>query len=171
MRYVVLVIMSVVGTILSGSVFSGLNIAGIQVDIVLLLILALSLAEKDAMPVIFAAATGLLMDLVYSDTLGMFALSYTAAAVAALLTVRKIEKINLPSLFAAGFSGYVIKELTMALIVFAQGARFDLGAILLRYTLPAAALNGGLLIVAYWLVMKLYRNAWMRPRIPRAEDF
>ena len=57
MRYVVLVLFAIVSTILSGSVFSGLNLAGIQVDIVLLIVLALALVDKSGAAIIFAAVS------------------------------------------------------------------------------------------------------------------
>lgn len=167
MRYVVLVVMSVFGTILSGTVFSTANIGGlgIQVDIVLLMVLSLVLVEKSAMPVIFAAVTGLLMDMTYSTVLGMYAVSYAAAAAVGLLVLRKMKKFNPLHLFGIGVVGYIFKELMMAFIVFAQGARnFDMGPIMLRGVLPSAAVNGALLLVAYLLISRLYRNAWMRPR-------
>ncbi|MEG0257434.1 MAG: rod shape-determining protein MreD [Christensenella sp.] len=165
MRYVVLVAMSILGTILSGSVFSNINLWGLQIDIVLIMILALVLTEKTAMPVIFAAVTGLLMDITYSTVLGMYAVSYTVAAAVAFMVLRKTEKQTILHLFFVGVGGYIIKESVMAFIVFAQGARnFDFFAILARYILPSAALCGGLLILAYFLISRLYKNAWMRPR-------
>ena len=66
----------------------------------------------------------------------------------------------------------MIKETVMALIVYVLGARFDFLSILVRYTLPTAALTGGLLIVAYLLFARLYKNGWMRPAVAyRPEDF
>lgn len=159
--------MSVLGTILSGTLFSTFNVGelGIQIDIVLLMVLSLVLVEKSAMPVVFAAVTGLLMDMTYSTQLGMYALSYAVAAAVGLFVFRKMEKFNLLHLFAIGAVGYMLKEFMMALIVFAQGARnFDLGLIMARAMLPSAAVNGALLLVAYLLISRLYRNAWMRPR-------
>ena len=168
MRYVVFILMGVIGTILSGTVFSAsfdLAGLGIQIDLVLLLVLALVLVEKNLTPIIFAAAAGLLMDMMFSTTLGMYALSYTVAA-AASIVAHRMEKFNSLHIFLIGVGGYVVKELVMALIVFAQGARqFDLGAIFLRDMLPSAAFCGGLLLLAYLLVSLLYRKAWMRPRV------
>ena len=69
MRYVVFILMGVIGTILSGTVFSAsfdLAGLGIQIDLVLLLVLALVLVEKNLTPIIFAAAAGLLMDMMFS---------------------------------------------------------------------------------------------------------
>ena len=169
MRYVVFVLLGVLSTILSGTVFStSFDLAGlgIQVDIVLLIVLALVLVEKSITPIIFAAAAGLLMDMMFSTTLGMYALSYTIAAAVASIAAHSMEKFNSLHIFIVGAGGYMIKELVMALIVFAQGARqFDLGAIFLRDMLPSAAFSGALLLLVYLLVSLLYRNTWMRPRM------
>lgn len=167
MRYVVLVAMSVLGTILSGTLFGTIELwgLGLQIDIVFLIVMSLVLVEKSVMPIVFAAVTGLLMDMTYSTQLGMYALSYTAAAAVGLFVFRKMEKFNLLHLFTIGAVGYIFKELMMAFIVFSQGARdINLGMIMVKGILPSAALNGALLLVAYLLVSRLYRNAWMRPR-------
>lgn len=169
MRYVILILMGIFGTILSGTVFSvpfDLAGLGIQIAPMLLLALALVLVEKNITPIIFAMATGLLMDMMFSTTLGMYALSYTVAAAVASIVAHRMEKFNSFHIFLIGVGGYIVKELVMALIVFAQGARqFDLGAIFLRDMLPSAAFAGALLLLVYLLVSLLYRNTWMRPRM------
>lgn len=170
MRYVVLVLMGVFSALLSGTAFcTSFELAGvgIQIDLVLLFALALVFLEKNSItPILFAALTGLLLDILFSTTLGMYALSYTVAAAAASFAVHKLEKINFLHIFVIGVGGYIVKELMMALIVFAQGARqFDMGTILLRDTLPSAAANGVLLLLVYLLISILYQNAWMRPRV------
>lgn len=164
MRYVVLVAMSLLGTLFSGSVFSVFTINGIQIDIVFLLVMSLVLVEKSAMPVVFAAVTGLLMDIMYARELGIYALSYAIAAAVGSILLRKVEKFNFLHLFAIGAVGYIFKEVVTAFIVFVQGARFNFPLLFGVEILPAAAVNGALLLVAYLLIARLYRNAWMRPR-------
>ncbi len=172
MRYIILVLFAIFGTLLSGSVFSGLNIAGIQVDIVLLLVLSLALVDKSGAPIIFAACTGIFMDIMYSTVLGIYALSYAAAAAVVFLVMHSREKFNVLILFLVGAAGYLIKETVMAVIVSILGARFEFLPILARYTLPTAALTGGLMIIAYLLMARLYKNAWMRPHAAyRPQDF
>lgn len=168
MRYVVLIAMGILSALLSGTAFStSFDVAGlgIQIDLVMLFTLGLVLVEKNIAPIVFAALTGLLMDILFSTTLGIYALSYTVAAAAASVAVHRLEKFNFLHIFAVGMGGYIVKELMMALIVFAQGARqFEMGTILLKDTLPSAAVCGALLLLVYLLISLLYRNAWMRPR-------
>lgn len=157
--------MSLLGTLFSGSVFSVFTINGIQIDIVFLLVMSLVLVEKSAMPVVFAAVTGLLMDVMYARELGIYALSYAIAAAVGSILLRKVEKFNFLHLFAIGAVGYIFKEVVTAFIVFVQGARFNFPLLFGVEILPAAAVNGALLLVAYLLIARLYRNAWMRPRV------
>lgn len=170
MRYVLLVILSVVSVVLSGSVASGLNIAGIQVDIVLLIIVPLTLLEKTSMPIVFAAITGFLMDIMFSTVLGAYALCYTVMAAVCLLLFRKIIRFNVLSLFLVGAGSYLVKELTMAVIVYAQAGRYSFPPLLVRYILPAAVLNGVLLLVSYWLFSRVYSQSWMKTRAMRSLD-
>lgn len=169
MRYFVLVCFSVLSTLCAGSVFSGLNIAGVQVDVVLLIMLALALVDKTSAPIVYAAATGLFMDIMYSTVLGVYALSYTLAVTVVYVIIRKREKFNIWQIFLIGALGYLIKETVMAFLVYLLGARFSFSAIFMRYMLPTAALTGILLIPAYLIMSRIYRIGWMRPLPPKEE--
>lgn len=164
MRYVVLVLLGIFSVLLNGSLFSNITVMGIQVDLLLLVILAIALSEKSAMPVIFAAAAGLLMDIMYSTMLGVYALSYTVVACAALMLFANFKRMNVLTVFLTGFGGYLMKETILAVIVYILGSRFGVVQMYVRYILPGALLAGGLLIAAYWLISKLMQLGWMRPR-------
>ncbi|MEG0835246.1 MAG: rod shape-determining protein MreD [Christensenellaceae bacterium] len=168
MRYVFLVLLGAGSVILSGSLMSGLNIAGIQVDLVLMIILSLALLEKTSMPIIFAAAAGLLMDILFSTVLGVYAIGYTAVALLVCAFFKNSSKFNILFLFIVGAGGYIIKELITALIVFilniGSGTSFNLFSMMTGYILPAALLNGALMFVVYFIMSKIYSNNWMRPK-------
>ncbi len=170
MRYFVLILMGVFGTLLSGSFVTGLNIAGIQVDIVLLMVISLALVDKTTMPILFAACAGLFMDILYSTVLGVYAFSYTMVAAAVLMLFRKTIRFNILSLFLAGAGGYLLKEIIMGTLVYILGGRFNTALMMVRYILPAAALSGVLLLLAYWLMLQLFRVSWMKPRRGRSMD-
>lgn len=166
MRYVVLTIMGVFSVIFSGSLLRDLSIAGIPIQIDLLLLIALSLAvtEKSSMPIIFAAASGLLMDIMYSTVLGTYAFCYTVVTALIVLFFRKAGRFNILYLFVVGAGGYIVKELLTALLVFIQSARFSMPVMLAYNILPSAILTGALMFAAYYLIAKLMKNNWMRPR-------
>lgn len=155
---------------LSGSFVTGLNIAGIQVDIVLLMVISLALVDKTTMPILFAACAGLFMDILYSTVLGVYAFSYTMVAAAVLMLFRKTIRFNILSLFLAGAGGYLLKEIIMGTLVYILGGRFNTALMMVRYILPAAALSGVLLLLAYWLMLQLFRVSWMKPRRGRSMD-
>ncbi len=164
MRYIVLAIMGAMGAVLSGSFVTGLNIAGIHVDIVLLMVVAVALVDKTSMPIIFAAATGLFMDILYSTVLGMYGLSYTLVAALVVILFRKVARFNLLSLFLAGAGGYLLKEIITGVLVYILGGRFNMVSMMLRYVLPETLLNGALLLAVYWLVSRLFAQSFMKPR-------
>ncbi len=170
MRVVIFILLGSVSVILSGSLTSGLNIAGIQVDLLLLICVSLALLERDSVPVIFAAATGLMMDIMFSDVLGVYAICYTAVVALVLAIVRRTDRLKVAYLFVVGALGYIIKELILALVVYLLGARFDMIYMVVRYILPAAALNGALLFIVYWLLWMLYRKSWMRRKSEYEDD-
>ena len=166
MRYFVLVVIGILSVLVSGSILSGLTIVGVQVDLVLLIALAFALSEKTSMPIIWAAATGIFMDILYSMVWGTYALSYTVAVVVIMLVSHKIEKFNLLFVFLAGTGGFLIKELLMAAMAAGQGANVGapITSIFATQILPGAFLCGALLLPAYWLISRLARREWMRPR-------
>ncbi len=114
----------------------------VRVDIVLLVIMAIALAEKPATPVVFAAATGLFMDIMYSANFGMHALSYTVVAALAQLVFGNIKKLNVLSVFVAGAAGFILNEAITGIFAYVQGIRFSLFDMAVYSILPSAIING-----------------------------
>ncbi len=170
MRYVVFVLMGIFGVLLSGSLAPGLNIAGIQVDLLFLLVVSIAVLDKTSVPIIFAAASGLFMDIMYGTVLGVYAISYTAVAAVVMAVFRNTARFNFLMLLGAGVGGYLLKEGVMALLVYILGARFDFLSMFARYMLPSAVLNGVLLLAAYLLLSKLFSLNWMKPRYKHGLD-
>lgn len=170
MRYFVLVLLGMFSVVFSGSFAAGITIFGIQVDLLLLIVVALSLVDKTTMPIYFAALSGLFMDILYSTVLGMYALSYTLVAATVLIVFRKMIRFNVLSLFATGAGSYLLKEIVNAIVVRALGGQYSIGFMLVRYILPAALLSGALLLLVYYLTTRLYQNTWMRAPKRRSLD-
>ncbi|MGI6152533.1 MAG: rod shape-determining protein MreD [Christensenellaceae bacterium] len=170
MRYVVLVLLGAVSALLSGTVLTANNTGGLHIDIVFLLAGSLMLREKSAMPIVFAALSGLLLDIFYSTVLGVYALSYTVSIAAIYIAIRNRKRPGLPEALITGAGGYAIRELMVGLIVYILGARFELGYMMIRYILPSMLVNAGLMMLFYWLMGKLLKNNWMRPRVVYDED-
>ncbi len=170
MRYFVLALLGVFSVILSGSFLSGFDAAGIIVDLPLLIIIPLALIEKTSMPIIFAALTGIFMDILFSPVLGVYAIGYTLIAALCALIFRKIIRFNAVSLFLTGAGAYILKECVMAAAAYIMGVRFSISVLFVRSILPSAALNGALLLLSYFLISKLYAKEFMKTRSARNLD-
>ena len=164
MRYVIFAVMGCVSLILSGSFFGYSTIAGLVPDLILLIALCIVLNEQTAMGMIFAAIFGFLFDDLFSSALGSNALAYTISVALIFVVLRRVEKIKIWLPAVVGFSAYIIKELILAIIVFAMGTEFDLFYMLYRFILPGALLTAGLMIPAYYIMRWLYSFPWIRPR-------
>jgi len=170
MRYLILILLGIFGVIMNGSLLAGVTVMGLQIDVLLLIILALVLSEKTSMPILFAAASGLFMDIMYSTAFGFYAISYTVVAGLAVTVFMKFKRISIITVFLVGGCGYILKETVSAIIIYIMGQRFGITHMYLRYILPGALLTGVLLISAYWLISKLMKLSWMRPRLRHSSD-
>ena len=164
MRYVVFAAMGIVSLVLCGSFFGYATIAGLVPDLILLIALCILLNEHSAMAIVFAVIFGLLFDDLFSPALGGNALAYTISVAIIFISLKKVEHIRVWTPAIVGFSAYIIKELIIALIVFAMGTQFDLFYMFYRFILTGALLTAGLMIPAYYLMRWLYSFPWMRPR-------
>lgn len=163
MRYIVFVIIGVLSVVLSGTVFSVINIAGICIDLLLLCILSILLREKTAMAIGFAVVFGIMYDILYSGVLGLNAFAYAVTAAVIYAVLRKKSNVNFLNIFCVGLIGYILKELIMAVCVSFMGADFSMLYMLRRYILPGSALMALLLFPSYYLMGRLYVNSWMLP--------
>jgi len=163
MRYVVLAALGVLGVILNGSFFSALPTGGLQVDVALALSIALALRDKSSAPIIFAAASGLLLDLLYSPVLGVGAMSFTIVTALTMFLSRDKKKRNPLWVFAYGAGGYALKGVATILILAAMGFRLQFGQLFAGSVLPSAVLAGLVTYLPWMLFGALYKKNWMRP--------
>jgi len=167
LRYVIFAVMGCVSLILCGSFFGYATIAGLVPDLIMLIALCILLNEHSAMAIVFAAIFGLLFDDLFSPVLGGNALAYTISVAIMFAALRKVEHIRIWVPAVVGFSAYIIKELIIALIVFAMGTEYDLFYMFYRFILTGAFLTAGLMIPVYYVMRWLYTFPWMRPRRDR----
>ena len=170
MRYVPFAGFGFLAVNLCGSVFGYATIAGLVPDLILILAIAIMFNEHSLMPIIFAAVFGFIYDDLFSPVLGGNALAYTVSIILLYIALRKSERIRFWMPALAGFGCYIVKELILAIIVFALGRQFDLLYMMLRFILPGAGLTAGIMIPMYYLFKKLYTVSWIRPRRKYADD-
>ena len=164
MRYVFIAVLGIVSLLLCGSFFGIATIAGLVPDLILLIGLSLALNEKSIVPLLFVIIFGLLFDDLFSPVLGGNAFSYAVSIALVMLVTRKADTLRLWSPALIGFIAYVVKEIILAVIVFALGNRFDLGYMMYRFILPGALLTAGIMIPMYYLFHWLYTFPWMKQR-------
>jgi rod shape-determining protein MreD len=164
-------LLGVLGVVLSGSVFSVANIAGIAPNLLLLIALCVVFLEKTPAGIIFAAGSGLLYDIMFSYYIGINALSCVLAVSIAYAILRKMTKVRPVFLAGVGFGAYIVQETVTAAVVAAAGYDFNFFYMLARYILPGALLNAALMIPAYYLMRLLYLRNWMTPTKSVYDDF
>ncbi len=171
MRIILFVLLGVLGVVISGSVFSFANIAGIAPDLLLLIALSVVFLEKTPAGIIFAAGSGLLYDVMFSYYIGINALSYVLAVSLAYAVLRNMTKVRPIVLAGVGFGAYIVREAVMAAVVAAAGYDFNFLYMLARYILPGALMTAVLMIPAYYLMRILYLKNWMTPTKSVYDDF
>ncbi len=169
MRYLVFCLLGLLGVVVSGS--TAYLMGPIYVDIALLLVMAVALVEKPVTPVVFAAATGLFMDIMYSSNIGMHALSYTVVALIAQMLFGNMKKQNVLTVFLVGMGGFILNDVITGIFAYVQGVRTDFLEMALRSILPSAILSGALLIIVYFLINKLLAQGWMKRKSHHGDDF
>lgn len=171
MRTLVLFLLGFFGVVLSGSCAPLLEIGSIAVDLLLLMIVPLALLERSAMPILFAALTGFVLDMMYSTIIGMSSLAYTLTAAVIYFLCRRAPRLNFFMVFGAGIGAALLKELIMAAVVTAAGVQgINFIQLLMRIILPGALLTGVLVIPSYWLFIRLMRCRFMRRRRVYADE-
>lgn len=165
MRYIILALLAIFSVILNGSFFSTLPFFGIEADILILAVLALSLVERSVMPIIFALLAGILTDVLYSPIFGFFTLAYTLTAGVACTVLSRFERINLITILTTGASGALLFETVCTLEAYLSGADFSFQALLKEHILPQVIFTAAALLAAYWLISKLMRPAYMKPGV------
>lgn len=171
MRFLVLAAMGFLSVVFAGSFAQVLQIAGIPIDLMLLIIVPLALMDRSTMPILFAAFTGLFCDLLYSTVIGMTALAYTAAAAVVFFVCQKADRINFFMVLGAGIGAYLIADIVMGIVAYSMGVQVsDPLQLFGRFIIPGALIEGGLVIPAYWLISKLMRCRFMRKRRIYADE-
>ena len=157
--------------IFTGSIFSFANIGGIVPDLLLLIALSTVFMEKTSAPIVFAAVTGLIYDVMFSSYIGFYALSYTLTIAIAYMLLRKMERMKPFLLALIGFAAYIVKESVQAGIVSALGVDFSYFYMIVRYILPGALVTAVLMYPAYYLIRILYVRNLMSPTKSLYDDF
>ena len=99
MRYVVLFVMAMLSVILQCSVFTTMPLFGVQLDLVLLLMAGLIMAEKTMTPLYYFVLCALYMDVLFAEAIGYYTLPYAVAGLFVYLVARRVIKPVIPLCF------------------------------------------------------------------------
>ena len=108
-------------------------------------------------------ACGLILDLFFSGTIGLYALPYFVVGALAYFiskNLRYVDKFLMPVIFAVG--GYIVKEVISSLLVYMLGVEFSFIYMFIRFMLPKALFTGALMLLIHFLFTRLYRFSSMK---------
>ncbi len=127
---------------LDSIVFARINLFDIRPDAMLAATVSFAVLTGSFSGGVFGAAGGLLMDTLFGRNLGLYAMLYMIAGVAAGYFYKKFYADNLIVPATAAATAGLMKDLTLSFLVFAGGTRFQFGGILIRYIVPSALMTG-----------------------------
>jgi rod shape-determining protein MreD len=171
LRIILFILLGAAGIILSGSVLSVVNIAGITPDLLLLTALSVVFLEKTPAGILFAGIGGIVYDIMFSYYIGFYALSSVLAVSIAYAILRRMKRVRPLILAAVGFGAFIVQQMVMAAVVAAVGYEYSFFYMLLRFILPGALITAVLMLPAYYLIRILYVKNWMTPTKSLYDDF
>ncbi|HPY36948.1 MAG TPA: rod shape-determining protein MreD [Clostridia bacterium] len=133
--------------------FARINILGIRPDAMLAAVVSFAVHTGSAAGAGLGAAGGLLLDVLFGRSLGLYTAIYLCAGFGAGYFYKKFyaDNVIIPAAFAAALG--VVKELLLALIVRLGGVSYSFLNVLGRYILPSALLSG-LLCALFHVILK-----------------
>ena len=129
---------------LDSIVFARINLLDIRPDAMLAATVSFAILTGSFSGAVFGAAGGLLMDTLFGRSFGLYGMVYMTAGLISGYFYKKFYADNLIVPAAAASAAGLFKDILLAFIVFAGGARFDFVRILVGYILPSAMMTGAL---------------------------
>ncbi len=169
MRYVVLALFSIFGTIFQTAVFTHFTFP--IPDLILLFMLAFIFAERTLTPMYFTVATSLIMDIIFAPQLGFYSLPYALCGIGAYILTKDKTAPSLGVCLLMTCLFWVAKELLMALFT-ALSTTYNIHFIetIVSKTMPKMAICAAVMIPVYILLRRLCTYSFMKPRNMQSPD-
>lgn len=169
MRYVVLALFSIVGTILQTAVFTQFTFP--TPDLILLFMLAFIFAERTLTPMYFAVAMSLIMDIIFAPQLGFYSLPYALCGIGAYILTKDKTAPSVGVCLLITCLFWVAKELLMALFT-ALSTTYNIHFVetIVSRTMPKMAICAVIMIPIYIFVRKLCTYTFMKPKNMQSPD-
>ena len=163
MRYLILFLVALVNLIFTGAIFPNINIVGIAPDIIVCTMASITILEKKMTGAIIGLICGLVLDLVFSGSIGFYTIPYFVTGMILYFVctrVTYIDKVLFPFLFAAAAN--FAKEILFAIMSYMMGISFSFSYMLIRYILPEALFTGVFMYLIHFLLTRIYRSSHMK---------
>ncbi len=168
MRYIVIAAISLVSVLFSGSVFTNLNLFGIEPDLMLAAMTAMVMLEKSLTPVFYMSSAAFLLDTFFSHAIGFYVLQYLVTGIVLYIFGAK-KNLGILGVALTGGVLWVVRDIVGFLLCVLIENPVAFGKRLWSSTLPGAFIAVLLTFVLYFLVEKLYERRFMWPVPPHFE--
>ena len=168
MRYLILGAVAVVNLICAGAVFPNINIAGTAPDIIICTMASLAILEKNMTGAVLGLACGLVLDVFFTGTIGLYALPYFAVGAGLFFASRHLRYVDhffMPVVIA--FGACLARDLITSVLAYMMAVKFSFGHMFVRYTLPEAALTAAFMLLIYFLFTKIYQHSNIKLKNPK----
>ena len=172
MRYVVLLLTSLICFFFNSAVLPQAAIFGIQMDIMLAAMVCMVMLERTMTPVFYMTGCAVIMDCLFATAIGYYSLPYLLIGLLLYLVMWKWGSGNVKwyAVPILGGGAWLIKEILSALFSVLLGVSVDLGRTFLSHSVPVILLAALLTSLLYLLFARLYRYNFLRPLSARQED-
>jgi rod shape-determining protein MreD len=119
--------------------FMRLNIVGIRPDMLLAVAVSFGVLLGRPSSLLIGGISGLVMDILFGEFIGMNLALYLLAALAGSIFHRKYYADNVIIPAATAFAAAIIKELLVGAVAALMGITYHFGSMLIQYILPCAA--------------------------------
>ena len=170
MRVLVIAGITLVATLLVCGMSVQVAVFGIQIDFLLLVMSSFVYYERSMLPVLFAGAGGIVMDVLFAPCYGFYSLPYLMAGLTVYFLYERIDRQKIYGLMIGTAAGWIAKELVTMLLCMFLSVPFSFGQRLFAVSLPGGLLHALLALIAGLLLRMLYRSAFMRPQKTFEDD-
>lgn len=158
MRYLILGVMTLIHICFAGGVFGAVSPFGLAPDLLICFISSIAIMEKSLMGMWLGVINGLILDILFSNALGFYAIPYALTGSILFFASRRFQYID--HFFApAGmaFVGYMIRDVLQIVLCYIIGININAGFVIVRFTLLSALETAAVMIPLHILIRWLYK--------------
>lgn len=165
MKELILAVIVSLGLVLQSSLLPFLEVKGIKPDLLLVMLVGMGFTGGNPLGILVGLATGLLVDVLYGQTLGLHALQYMLIGFGAGLFYNKVTyaKLLYPMMLTIG--ACLIKNILLYFYLFFTQTDAGAGAFLSQVVFPEMGYSLVLAYPVYFLMKWLFGKKVMDRRI------